>query len=859
MLQKTRIRKTMVLVLAFLLMSSLMAVDNTNAIEEQRMELLKILQSEEVVEQFLSEMNEERTVNKNVQTLNRNLATEMLIITDATLVNSFEHFVKIKNKEGIVTAVVSTQITGSTASEIRSYLRQQKIANTNLQYVLLGGDETIIPPKNFEWMKSGEIRIATSDFYYSNVLSTWPIDEDIMAIVLEPDLYVGRIPVTENSEVNGYISKYIAYRNKKVKHTNNMAFIASNINKFPNSQASNNLIDAIIEHIGPNVEVDALYSEDLVDTVNGCAQPVIDKLQARDYSFLYGTWHGGDCYVIHDSEYDDNWDWWKRSFGNHKQYLSINTTRVSDGTCWYGDPTGVDSVKYYYNNTYNNFLQLEDAVPDNISSTYVAWIGSCYTTDLNYVSYTIPVQRDSLGVIVENYNEGGPIHDYWIPSNEIPENIYNTENCASEVFFNELGGPVALIASSCDDYPMFTYRVIKEFMNKLFLDDEHKIGILSKDSWETVSQFYAYSTIREMYLGYTLFGDPSMEVWSADAKKLVLRRDNSLGSSNNVFEAMGASGKPIDALICITDDSGKLRGRGNSPYSYRGRINDEWIITANRANYTQDSQTYEYLNKNTELPYEIDFEKTVDKNWLMKSNNEYGRVLITSNHDARTGNNSLIMDSTTQEEYATNEARLHLNLSEAENVYLRFYWQEFYDELHNEDGIFLSDDNGENFVKVFSLINYIPGWQTETLDLDSLVTFHGLEYNDNFIIKFQQQDDGPINNDGITFDDIKVYSSRSSTEDISLSSNYHLANTPNPFTGETTISFSLNTENTESAEVEIYNVKGQLVKQLAITNYELGNDQEIIWNANNFASGVYFYKLVVDGNPVDTKKMILLK
>ena len=243
----------------------------------------------------------------------------------------------------------------------------------------------------------------------------------------------------------------------------------------------------------------------------------------------------------------------------------------------------------------------------------------------------------------------------------------------------------------------------------------------------------------------------------------------------------------------------------------------------------------------------------------MKSNNEYGRVLITSNHDARTGNNSLIMDSTTQEEYATNEARLHLNLSEAENVYLRFYWQEFYDELHNEDGIFLSDDNGENFVKVFSLINYIPGWQTETLDLDSLVTFHGLEYNDNFIIKFQQQDDGPINNDGITFDDIKVYSSRSSTEDISLSSNYHLANTPNPFTGETTISFSLNTENTESAEVEIYNVKGQLVKQLAITNYELGNDQEIIWNANNFASGVYFYKLVVDGNPVDTKKMILLK
>ncbi|MBT6994372.1 MAG: T9SS C-terminal target domain-containing protein, partial [Candidatus Cloacimonetes bacterium] len=38
----------------------------------------------------------------------------------------------------------------------------------------------------------------------------------------------------------------------------------------------------------------------------------------------------------------------------------------------------------------------------------------------------------------------------------------------------------------------------------------------------------------------------------------------------------------------------------------------------------------------------------------------------------------------------------------------------------------------------------------------------------------------------------------------------------------------------------------------------LGN-QQIIWNANKFASGVYFYKLVVDGKAVDTKKMILLK
>jgi len=83
-----------------------------------------------------------------------------------------------------------------------------------------------------------------------------------------------------------------------------------------------------------------------------------------------------------------------------------------------------------------------------------------------------------------------------------------------------------------------------------------------------------------------------------------------------------------------------------------------------------------------------------------------------------------------------------------------------------------------------------------------------------------------------------------------------LGNFPNPFTGETTINFSLSAENMKNAEIEIFNIKGQKVENLQITN---SPNQQIIWNANNFANGVYFYKLVVDGIAVDTKKMILLK
>ena len=76
------------------------------------------------------------------------------------------------------------------------------------------------------------------------------------------------------------------------------------------------------------------------------------------------------------------------------------------------------------------------------------------------------------------------------------------------------------------------------------------------------------------------------------------------------------------------------------------------------------------------------------------------------------------------------------------------------------------------------------------------------------------------------------------------------------------ISFSLTTNLHAKARIEIYNVKGQRVDQLEVNpesvRDELGNNQ-VIWNANNFANGVYFYKLIVDGEAVDTHKMILMK
>jgi hypothetical protein len=85
-------------------------------------------------------------------------------------------------------------------------------------------------------------------------------------------------------------------------------------------------------------------------------------------------------------------------------------------------------------------------------------------------------------------------------------------------------------------------------------------------------------------------------------------------------------------------------------------------------------------------------------------------------------------------------------------------------------------------------------------------------------------------------------------------------NYPNPFNPQTTISFSL--AQTEKVKLSIYNIRGELVKELTNRQYETGL-HKIIWNGKdsrgkNVASGIYYYKLL-HNNTSEVRKMILLK
>ncbi|MCD4819648.1 MAG: carboxypeptidase regulatory-like domain-containing protein [Candidatus Cloacimonetes bacterium] len=148
----------------------------------------------------------------------------------------------------------------------------------------------------------------------------------------------------------------------------------------------------------------------------------------------------------------------------------------------------------------------------------------------------------------------------------------------------------------------------------------------------------------------------------------------------------------------------------------------------------------------------------------------------------------------------------------------------------------------------FNSINITPG---NYFVLASKI-FH---YSDSEYLTINQ-------NDSLDFH-INTYNSSSLSEELtSLESNkLTLYNYPNPFNPETTIFFET-TNLDEEIQIEIFNIKGQLIREFKIQNLKF-KINSIVWDGtdeknNSVSSGIYFYKLKTSSKVI-TKKMILLR
>ena len=102
----------------------------------------------------------------------------------------------------------------------------------------------------------------------------------------------------------------------------------------------------------------------------------------------------------------------------------------------------------------------------------------------------------------------------------------------------------------------------------------------------------------------------------------------------------------------------------------------------------------------------------------------------------------------------------------------------------------------------------------------------------------------------------KARSMRSATsiETTSLAGNVLYQNSPNPFKETTTIRFSLASD-AKDAAICIFDMQGKMLQKRSVSV----NETNLNLNGYELGAGMYLYTLIVNGQEVDTKRMVLMK
>tara|TARA_B100001123_G_scaffold178856_2_gene204905 strand:- start:79 stop:1167 length:1089 start_codon:yes stop_codon:yes gene_type:complete len=77
---------------------------------------------------------------------------------------------------------------------------------------------------------------------------------------------------------------------------------------------------------------------------------------------------------------------------------------------------------------------------------------------------------------------------------------------------------------------------------------------------------------------------------------------------------------------------------------------------------------------------------------------------------------------------------------------------------------------------------------------------------------------------------------------------------PNPF--NPVVSFDITLDGFSHVDARIYDIQG---REVAVVNDGMINSQTLSWVASDYASGIYFLKVVVDGQQAQFEKVVLLK
>ena len=153
-----------------------------------------------------------------------------------------------------------------------------------------------------------------------------------------------------------------------------------------------------------------------------------------------------------------------------------------------------------------------------------------------------------------------------------------------------------------------------------------------------------------------------------------------------------------------------------------------------------------------------------------------------------------------------------------------------------EIGLFESRNHGYTWDYADNGLPAVPVWRMKVRDDQIVVATHGRGVWT------------------VPADDIRTSAESPGTEmplATALDQNY-----PNPFNASTTIAFGV--PQRTLVQISVYDVTGRRLDVLADRWFEAGR-HSVDWDAHGAASGVYFYRMAVDGNLVATRQLALVR
>jgi len=311
-------------------------------------------------------------------------------------------------------------------------------------------------------------------------------------------------------------------------------------------------------------------------------------------------------------------------------------------------------------------------------------------------------------------------------------------------------------------------------------------------------------------------------------------------------------------------------------YAIEGFYSVTLIVEDNMGNTDSETKT-DFIHVTTgSIPTEIffeSFENTIP-NWFIisiSSNNDWQRSNETSVYTYPStvpdGSWYAYANNYNADEPATDWLiSPEIDLTQYTDPYFNFMsWTKFQDSITGLEVFvssnFAGDPSNANWILMQS---GLPSQNSDTWCSSGDVNLSAFTDDSIFIgFKYTSTGTGPNTTTAWAIDEVSVMgdeiTSVNSTLDIH---DYKLSNYPNPFSfnsSGTVISYDL-PANSQKAELNIYNVKGQKIKQF---NNVVGNSN-LIWDGYNekrqkVSSGIYFIKLNVGNKIVSSSKCLIIR